>query len=255
MNLELAAVFSPVLSVALCVVVEKMLGSQRLELPKLASTAAMQLLNLAVSLALAAFVLLPLVLLFQPLQVFSLSSWEVPVWMSFLASLLLLDLVHYVSHWLHHRIPLLWRFHRLHHSDRQVNALTTFLHHPLEVVSTYVLIILAAVMFDVPVIALITYSVVVGLHSGFTHMNLQLPGKVDRVLRWILVTPNFHRTHHLLDMRHGNSNFGSLLGVWDHLFKTAAPAGLDLQHMAFGIDERQSPKSNAIHAYLINPVR
>jgi sterol desaturase/sphingolipid hydroxylase (fatty acid hydroxylase superfamily) len=166
---------------------------------------------------------------------------------------LFLDFFHYLSHRLHHAIPLLWRLHRLHHSDRNVNALTTVLHHPLEIATGFIGLIVAAVTFDVPVIVLTVYSVVFGLHSAFTHLNLVLPPPLDRWLKWVVVTPNFHRVHHALDMRDSNSNFGLIFVFWDYLFRTVAQQSRS--QMEFGISRDQTPQQDSIGAYLANPLR
>ncbi len=254
MDLEHLAFFAQILSTTVFFLTEKIISQQRTRWTKVAPTTAIHGMNIAISLILSLALLVPLVHLVAPLQVFSLSEWDVPVWVSFAASFLLLDAIHYGSHRLHHSIPLLWRLHRLHHSDRDVDAFTTVLHHPLEGATGFVGVVVIAVLFDVPVIVLTTYAIVSGFHSAFTHLNCELPERVDRFLKWIVITPNFHRAHHSLDMHAGNSNFGLVFVFWDYLFMTAFSKNWH-EPTVFGIAENQMPRQNSIGAYLANPLR
>jgi sterol desaturase/sphingolipid hydroxylase (fatty acid hydroxylase superfamily) len=255
MTLDHLIFITPSLSVAFFLLVEKLMLSREIQWPKVLPLVAIQGLNMAVALGLSAGLLLPFVLLVAPLQVFSFSNWQVPVWLSFTLSLLFLDVVQYGWHYLSHRVPLLWRLHRLHHSDTQVDTLTTWLHHPMEVASGFFIVILAAVMFDVPTVALLSYSAIFGVHAAFTHMNHELPDKVDRVLKWFFVTPNFHRLHHSLDLKPGNSNFSAVFVFPDYIFNTFfRPRNLPKKRI-FGIDKKQSPRANSLGSYLYNPLK
>jgi len=245
----------PLFSVALFMLIEKLMLSRLIQWHKVFPILAIQGLNITVSLGLSAGLLVPFVMLVTPLQVFSFSEWQVPMWVSFTASIIFLDAMHYVSHYLSHRIPLLWRFHRLHHSDRKVDALTTLLHHPLEVASSFFIIVLAAVMFDVPTIALACYSAIFGVHAAFTHINYELPEKIDRILSWFFVTPNFHRLHHSLDLKEGNSNFSAIFSLPDHIFKTIYRVNKIPVNRVFGIAQKQSPRVDSVGSYLLNPLK
>jgi len=245
----------PIFSVALFMLIKKLALSRLIRWQKVLPLMVIQGLNIAVSFGLSVGLLVPFVMLVTPLQVFSFSEWQVPVWVSFTASILFLDLIQYASHYLSHKIPLLWRFHRLHHSDRKVDALTTLLHHPLEVASSFFIIVLAAVMFDVPTIALACYSAIFGVHAAFTHIDYELPTKIDRVLSWFFVTPNFHRLHHSLDLKEGNSNFSAIFVFPDHIFKTVYRAKILCVKRVFGIPQKQSPRVDSIGSYLVNPLK
>lgn len=254
MPLEQIAFLTPILSVLACLLTEKIILKRRLRWSAATPTTVVYAINVALSAGLSLLLLMPLVYLVAPLQVFSFSEWRVPVWLSFSVSFLLLDFVHYASHRLHHALPLLWRLHRLHHSDREVDAFTTVLHHPLEVVTGFIAVVVCAVMVDVPVIVLTTYTLVAGIHSAFTHLNVEVPAKINRILKWIVITPNVHRLHHALDLRDGNSNFGLIFIFWDYAFGTAS-AGNRPAPAEFGVSEDQAPEPNSIGAYLANPLR
>lgn len=255
MELDQLSLVAPLLSVTLFFFIEKALLKRKGSGSKLALIAVMQGINLALLIALSMLALTPLVFLLAPFQIFSFSEWQVPVWVSFTASILALDLLHYASHRLHHKIPMLWRFHRLHHSDRQVDASTTLLHHPLEIVTGFLVLIVFAVLFDVPLIALVIYSIMAGIHSGFTHLDYEFPPTVERILKWFMITPNFHRRHHSLSMDEGNSNFGAVFIFWDYLFGTVTSGAPFREAIAFGIDECQSPRAGSLTAYLANPLK
>jgi sterol desaturase/sphingolipid hydroxylase (fatty acid hydroxylase superfamily) len=252
MGLETIAFVAPLLGVALFLALEEREATARTR-SRLLGIGAIQAINSATAIALSLALLAPLVFLSAPYQLFSFSEWQVPIWLSFLTSILCLDFFSYLSHRLHHKIPLLWRIHRLHHSDRRVDVFTSLLHHPLEVISGFIGIVVFAVVFDVPLIALVTYSILLGVHAAFTHMNRDLPAKIDRYARWLVVTPSFHRIHHSADLREGNSNFGAVFVYWDYLFRTVT-VSRPAEKVVFGISKVQSPPSDSIGSYLSNPL-
>ncbi len=255
MRLDLFALWSPLVGALLFCALEQTVRSQRARLHRLIPTTVIHAIGIAVSVGLSLFALVPLVLLAAPLQVASFADWEAPPWLRFTVSFLFLDFIQYLSHRLHHGIPALWRLHRLHHSDPEPDALTTLLHHPLEIASGFVIVVLAAVLFDVPVLVLAGYSVVYGLHSAFSHLDRSLPERLDRALRWVLVTPNFHRAHHLADPHRHNRNFGALFVFWDVLLRTTAEPPHDGKPQSFGLDRAETPATHSVAAYLSNPLQ
>jgi sterol desaturase/sphingolipid hydroxylase (fatty acid hydroxylase superfamily) len=255
MDVNLLLFLVPIGSVAFFMLFERLALSHRIEQQKILPILAIQGLNIALSLGLSAGLLVPFVMLVAPLQVFSFSDWQVPIWVSFTASILFLDSVHYLLHYLSHKIPLLWRLHRLHHSDTKVDALTTFLHHPLELALTFFVVVLSAVLFDVPTVVIAVYSAIFSAHAAFTHINYELPEKVDRLLRWFIVTPNLHRLHHSQDLQEGNSNFGAIFTFADHVFSTFLRAQKGPASARFGISKKQSPRANSLNSYLLNPLK
>jgi sterol desaturase/sphingolipid hydroxylase (fatty acid hydroxylase superfamily) len=200
------------------------------------------------------FLLIYIVEAISPFEVFSISSWGIPLTLNFVISFLLIDLLHYLSHRLHHQLPLLWRFHRLHHSENKVDTLTALLHHPFEVISSLVINVIGYLIFDIPVIAIFYHSCAVLLNAPLTHIRLFLPERFDRFISVIFVTPNFHSAHHSLNFKESNSNFGIIFSFWDILFGTVAKISLSrLLEMKFGIELKQSPNSCSLREYLINP--
>lgn len=200
------------------------------------------------------FLLIYIVEAISPFEVFSISSWGIPLTLNLVISFLLIDLMHYFSHRLHHQLPLLWRFHRLHHSEKKLDALTSLLHHPLDVISSLVINVIGYLIFDIPVITIFYHSCSVLLHAPLSHIKLFLPERFDRFINMIFVTPNFHSAHHSLDFKESNSNFGIIFSFWDILFGTSTKISLRrLIKMKFGIELKQSPGSCSLKEYLINP--
>jgi sterol desaturase/sphingolipid hydroxylase (fatty acid hydroxylase superfamily) len=135
-------------------------------------------------------------------------------------SCLILDLYMYFWHRSMHRLPLAWRFHQLHHTDRSMNVSTAYRFHPIEIISSSIpkllLIWSLGISSDFVLIYELVFTVVVALH----HSNLAIPGLLDRVLALVIVTPNLHRIHHSQVVAETNSNYGSVLSWWDRLFRT-----------------------------------
>lgn len=144
----------------------------------------------------------------------------VPEWAAFAGSLLLLDLAIYVQHRIFHRVPLLWRLHRMHHTDRDVDATTAIRFHPFEIALSMGIKMGIVVALGAPVAAVIVFEVVLNALSIFNHANLALPARLDRALRLVLVTPDMHRVHHSVIPAETDSNFGFNLSVWDRLLGT-----------------------------------
>lgn len=203
---------------------------------------------------LKAFVVLLFVNFFAPFEIFSFSNLLVPRYLSIAISFLFVDFTGYFTHWLFHKIAILWKLHKLHHSDRAVDTITTFFHHPLEGVTNFLLNTLIYVLFDVPVPVILLYGLVASIHAPITHFKILLPEKWNKIVSYLIVTPNFHRVHHSLDMKEGNSNFGIVFSHWDKLFGTyVSKTSAQMKALEFGINLKETPNANSLKEYLINP--
>ena len=145
---------------------------------------------------------------------------DLPYWLAVLAGVVVLDLAIYLQHLLFHAVPALWRLHRVHHADPDFDVTTALRFHPVEILLS--MFIKAAVIFAFgpPVLAVLIFEVVLNGASVFNHANVRLPARIERILRWLVVTPDMHRVHHSKDMRETNSNYGFNLSIWDRLFGT-----------------------------------
>jgi len=133
---------------------------------------------------------------------------NVPFWLAFVATLLLLDLTIYAQHVAFHKIPLLWRLHRMHHTDLDFDVTTALRFHPLEIALSMLLKLAVVVLLGAPPVAVMLFEVILNATALFNHGNVRLSRKLDRALRWVLVTPDMHRVHHSIHREETDSNFG-----------------------------------------------
>lgn len=181
---------------------------------------------------------------------------EVPVWLAIVLSILLLDLVIYLQHVLFHAVPGLWRLHRMHHADLEFDATTGLRFHPLEILLSMALKLAVVAALGPPAVAVLLFEILLNATALFNHANISLPRHVDRVLRWILVTPDMHRVHHSVDPRETNANYGFCLPWWDRLLGTyiAQPAK-GHEGMEIGIEQFRTPRDLWLDRMLIQPIR
>jgi sterol desaturase/sphingolipid hydroxylase (fatty acid hydroxylase superfamily) len=141
-------------------------------------------------------------------------------WIAVVATLAMRSLAGYTIHVLMHKMPLLWRMHRVHHFDTHLDASTSLRSHPAEFVAMLIILVPVAIAFGLTTWALIAYEIMDGLLGVFSHANLRLPQTVDRSVRWLFVTPNMHSLHHSSFRLETDSNYGSVFTLWDRLFGT-----------------------------------
>lgn len=145
---------------------------------------------------------------------------EVPFWVAAAGSVIALDFVIYTQHVMFHAVPVLWRLHRVHHTDLDIDVTTGVRFHPLEILLSLLIKFAAVVVLGPPVFAVVFFEVLLNGTAMFNHGNVRLPRALDRVLRWVVVTPDMHRVHHSVEPDETNSNFGFNLPWWDRLFGT-----------------------------------
>ncbi len=173
-----------------------------------------------------------------------------------LLGFLVLDLAIYAQHVVFHKVPALWRLHRMHHADLDIDVTTGLRFHPFEILISLAIKIAIVIAFGIPVVAVLLFEVVLNATSMFNHANVSMPAALDRVLRLVLVTPDMHRVHHSVLRRETDSNFGFNLPWWDRLFGTyrALPeAGHD--HMTIGLPIFRDPRELRIDRLLTQPFR
>jgi len=179
-----------------------------------------------------------------------------PGWIAVAAAVIALDLAIYLQHVLFHAVPALWRLHRMHHADLELDATTGVRFHPVEVLLSMLIKLAVVAAIGAPAIAVLIFEVLLNATSMFNHANVRIPSRIDRVLRWLVVTPDMHRVHHSVEPRETNSNFGFNLPWWDRLFGTykAQPAaGHDA--MTIGIDTFRDPRELRLDRMLVQPLR
>jgi len=144
----------------------------------------------------------------------------VPGWLAGILGFVLLDLIIYTQHVVFHYVPVLWRLHRMHHADLDLDLTTGVRFHPIEILISMLIKIAAVLAFGIPALAVVVFEVVLNVTSMFNHSNIAIPARIDRFVRWLVVTPDMHHVHHSIEVRETNSNFGFNLPWWDRLFGT-----------------------------------
>lgn len=183
-----------------------------------------------------------------------LNAFQIPFWAAVLLGVLWLDFVSYATHRLMHAIPPLWRLHRLHHSDPEVDFTTSERHHPLIVFFTAPTLAAGMLAVGAPPLALAIWWAVSGVISLFQHGNVRLPRMLDQWLRLFLVTPAMHRAHHSSNRSETDSNYGQVFPWWDHMFRTYCPRPEGgLTEMELGLKEFRRREDLFLHRLLLQP--
>ena len=185
-----------------------------------------------------------------------LNAFDIPAWAAIPVGVILLDLAIYLQHVLFHAVPALWRLHRMHHADLEFDVTTGIRFHPIEILLSMGIKLAVVAALGTPAVAVLIFEILLNATSMFNHGNVKLPGRLDRVLRWIVVTPEMHRVHHSIKPRETNSNFGFNLPWWDRLFGTyrdqpeAGHVG-----MSIGIEQFRDAREQRLDRMLTQPFR
>lgn len=150
---------------------------------------------------------------------------------------LVLDFAVWFQHWAAHKIPLLWRIHRVHHADGDMDVTTALRFHPIEILLSFVWKGAVIVALGAPALAVLVFEIVLNGAAMFNHANIALPRWLDSILRLAVVTPDMHRVHHSARTVETDSNYGFNLSIWDRMFRTytAQPEG-GHDGMTIGLD-------------------
>jgi sterol desaturase/sphingolipid hydroxylase (fatty acid hydroxylase superfamily) len=159
-----------------------------------------------------------------------------------LASIVALDFAIYLQHVLFHAVPVLWRLHRVHHADLDFDVTTGVRFHPVEIVLSLLFKLAVITILGAPAVAVLAFEVILNVMAMFSHGNVRIPGGLDRMLRWLIVTPDMHRIHHSIERAETDSNFGFNLALWDRLLGTyrSQPAK-GHEAMVLGIEQFRDP--------------
>jgi sterol desaturase/sphingolipid hydroxylase (fatty acid hydroxylase superfamily) len=184
------------------------------------------------------------------------SMVTIPWWIAVALSVVILDLAIYLQHVLFHAVPALWRLHRMHHADLDIDVTTGLRFHPIEIVLSILIKFAVIAVLGAPAVAVLIFEVLLNATSIFNHSNVSIPAGIDRVLRWLVVTPDMHRIHHSILSRETNSNFGFNLPWWDHLLGTyRAQPEAGHEGMTIGIEQFRDPRELRLDRMLLQPFR
>lgn len=145
-----------------------------------------------------------------------------------------LDFSSWLVHLVMHKVPVLWRFHLIHHSDTNVDVTTGLRHHPGDSLLRGIFFLLLIFISGAPMYSVMIYQTLVVLATAFTHANISLPVKLDKALSYILISPNMHKVHHHWKQPYTDSNYGAVFSIWDRLLGTFS--SLDIKQVRYGLD-------------------
>ena len=168
--------------------------------------------------------------------------FDFPLVFEVIISLLILDLIGaYLVHFIEHKVPWMWKFHVVHHSDKNVDVTTGLRHHPGETVFRILFTILGVYISGASIGMVMLYQSISVLFAHITHANISLPKNFDRVISYILVTPNMHKVHHHFKLPLTDTNYGNIFSIWDRLFGTYSYVD-DSKSIVYGIDTHINDK-------------
>lgn len=174
--------------------------------------------------------------------------------LKFVLSFLILDFAIYWQHRLFHRIPVFWRFHKVHHSDQYFDTSTALRFHLIEILFSFIFKAIIVIILGISPFAFLFFEVVLNLSAMFNHSNFKLSSHVEKLLALAVVSPSFHRVHHSILKHQTNSNYGFCLSIWDRVFSSFSAYDCDLQeNIEFGLEEFRSTPQESLKSLLIQP--
>jgi len=181
---------------------------------------------------------------------------SLPNWLTFIASIVLLDLAIYGQHRASHKWAWLWRLHKVHHTDLDFDVTTAIRFHPIEILLSMLYKGVCILIIGVNPVAVIVFEIILSSCALFNHSNIRIPLAVDKVIRLLLVTPDMHRVHHSTRQVETDSNYGFSISIWDRLFKTYIDQPKQGHNkMNIGLAQYQFIKDVSIDRLLLMPFK
>jgi sterol desaturase/sphingolipid hydroxylase (fatty acid hydroxylase superfamily) len=177
---------------------------------------------------------------------FGIINWlpELPLWLYILSGILLLDFFGaYLAHYTEHKIKPLWMIHLVHHSDHKVDTTTANRHHPLESIIRFVFTLFGVFIVGAPIAIVMIYQSLSLVFTQFNHANIKMSKSLDKLLSYVIVSPDMHKVHHHNLLPYTDANFGNIFSIWDRLFGTYMH--LDREKIVYGVDTFPDEKINS----------
>lgn len=177
---------------------------------------------------------------------FGIINWmpEMPLWLYVLLGVILLDFFGaYLAHYTEHKIKPLWMIHLVHHSDHKVDTTTANRHHPLESVIRFGFTLFGVLVVGAPIAIVMIYQSMSLVFTQFNHANIKIPKSVDKLLSYIVVSPDMHKVHHHNLLPYTDANYGNIFSIWDRLLGTYMH--LDREKIVYGVDTFPDEKTNS----------
>ncbi|TVZ55344.1 sterol desaturase/sphingolipid hydroxylase (fatty acid hydroxylase superfamily) [Lutibacter sp. Hel_I_33_5] len=177
---------------------------------------------------------------------FGLINWlpEMPLWLYVVLGVVFLDFFGaYLAHFTEHKVKPLWMVHLVHHTDHKVDTTTANRHHPIESVIRFTFTLLGIFLVGTPIGIVMLYQSCSLISTQFTHANLKMPRKIDKLISFVLVSPDMHKVHHHNMLPYTDSNYGNIFSIWDRIFGTYLE--LDREKINYGVDTFPDEATNS----------
>ncbi|MDG1508562.1 MAG: sterol desaturase family protein [Flavobacteriaceae bacterium] len=177
---------------------------------------------------------------------FGIINWmpEMPLWLYILLGVVLLDFFGaYLAHYTEHKIKPLWMIHLVHHSDHKVDTTTANRHHPLESVIRFGFTLFGVLVVGAPIAIVMIYQSMSLVFTQFNHANIKIPKSIDKLLSYVIVSPDMHKVHHHNLLPYTDANYGNIFSIWDRLLGTYMH--LDREKIVYGVDTFPDEKTNS----------
>jgi sterol desaturase/sphingolipid hydroxylase (fatty acid hydroxylase superfamily) len=183
-----------------------------------------------------------------------LNQLQLPLAAKLLLGILLFDFGSYLTHNLQHKIPFLWRFHRIHHSDNHLNVSSSLRFHPIDViVSQCIYQCIGVMVIGLPITAFVIYGSIAVPLLIMQHSNVRFPQKFERVASLVFATPGWHKIHHAAEQKQTDSHYGDVFTFWDRIFGTW---GKKQPHeIEYGLAEFKEDKHQRVAHLMVSPFR
>jgi|TARA_B110000914_G_C15511406_1_gene471044 sterol desaturase/sphingolipid hydroxylase (fatty acid hydroxylase superfamily) len=169
---------------------------------------------------------------------------ELPLILEVFIAVLLLDFFGaFLAHYVEHQFNSLWMIHLVHHSDHKVDTTTANRHHPLESLIRFSFTLLAILIVGAPIAYVLLYQSLSVISTQFNHANIKLPKKIDKLISYVLVSPDMHKIHHHYRLPYTDANYGNIFSIWDRIFGTYMD--LDREKIVYGVDVFPDEKKNS----------
>ncbi len=183
-----------------------------------------------------------------------LNNMDIPYVPAVILSVIVLDMIIYLQHLMFHAAPILWRLHRMHHTDLDYDVTTGLRFHPIEIALSMLVKLSAIVVLGPPLVSILIFEILLNASAMFNHGNIRIPTGFDKILRLFIVTPDMHRIHHSVIKEETDSNYGFFLSWWDFLFGTYRSQPKEgHEGMTIGIDLYRDKTYSHLHWLLIQP--
>ncbi|RCS27401.1 fatty acid hydroxylase family protein [Polaribacter sp. WD7] len=177
---------------------------------------------------------------------FGLINWlpKMPLWLYVVLGVLFLDFFGaYLSHFVEHKVKPLWMVHLVHHSDHKVDTTTANRHHPIESFIRFAFTLLGIFLVGTPIAIVMLYQSMSLIFTQFTHANIKISPKIDKLLSYLIVSPDMHKVHHHNMLPYTDSNYGNIFSIWDRIFGTYMK--LDREKIVYGVDTFPNEATNS----------